>query len=128
MLLNLRIILSHNSFKFYLLFLFLFSFNLPTGQQSSSLRLQALIQKKKQRGVAGYHLASIIACEVHTCPACEACWGLGAAPRKNLKMNPKMLRFYAVLVKEYAYMYHFHTSDQRVKPVHISYIALVLEC
>ena len=25
-------------------------------------------------------------------------------------------------------MYHFHTSDQRVKPVHISYIALVLEC
>jgi len=28
----------------------------------------------------------------------------------------------------YIHMYHFHTSDQRVKPVHISYIALVLEC
>jgi len=28
----------------------------------------------------------------------------------------------------YIYMYHFHISDQRVKPVHISYIALVLEC
>ena len=24
-------------------------------------------------------------------------------------------------------MYQFHTSDQRVKPVHISYIVLVLE-
>ena len=25
-------------------------------------------------------------------------------------------------------MNHFHTSDQRVQPVHISHIALVLEC
>ena len=25
-------------------------------------------------------------------------------------------------------MYHFHTSDQRVQPLHISHIELVLEC
>ena len=31
-------------------------------------------------------------------------------------------------ISKYITIYHFHTSDQRVKPVHISYIALVLEC
>jgi len=28
----------------------------------------------------------------------------------------------------YFIMYHFHTSDQRIQPVHISHFALVLEC
>ena len=35
---------------------------------------------------------------------------------------------YNVMEHGYSCIYHFHTSDQRVKPVHISYIALVLEC
>jgi len=35
---------------------------------------------------------------------CSGVWG--HAPEKFLKMNPKMLQFYAVLVKEYAYIWH----------------------
>ena len=44
------------------------------------------------------------------------------------ELPPAFRKHVVVSIYVYIFMYHFHTSDQRVKPVHISYIALVLEC
>ena len=55
--------------------------------------------------------------------------GLACAKFSENNENAKIAKFSIPLnLVIYRYMYHFHTSDQRIQPVHISHIALVPEC